>query len=361
MYRVLIVDDDMAVRYMLKRFKGWELYGFVLVDEACDGRDALNKINANHFDMVISDIKMPGMDGIEFLNELRSSGNDICVLFLSTHSDFSYAKQGIRLGVFDYLTKPFSDESLSEALYRVRGYLEEKNQQKGSLRDDKSILENSQAYYSRNDEKKLVSVILSGSSEAINVGGTIFEKIAVFAGGDIEKLAILVENTLLELDEGIYNVIPWIKNLESRFLTEIFQGKDLIALKEQFIGHIINWVRLIAKYELHQSDSLTRKICEFVINHIEDDIKMETIANELYVSRDYIGKLFKQKAGYNLSEYITKVKMEHAKYLIIIGGYKNYEISEKLGYKKTDYFSQLFKSYIGCTPTEYRKTMRYSK
>jgi len=56
-----------------------------------------------------------------------------------------------------------------------------------------------------------------------------------------------------------------------------------------------------------------------------------------------------------LSEYITKVKMEHAKYLISKGEYKNYEISEILGYKKADYFSQVFKSYVGCTPSEYRK------
>lgn len=359
MYRVLVVDDDMAVRYMFKRFKGWDLYGFTLADEAGDGREALKKLDTDNFDMVISDIKMPGMDGIEFLNELRSRGNDICVLFLSTHSDFSYAKQGIRLGVFDYLTKPFNNESLSEALERVKVYLEGKNGQKDSIGDNKSVLENNRVYYFRNDEKKLVSDILAGSLDAVNTGGIIFEKIAVFTDGDTGKLAILVENTLLEIDQSIYKVIPWIKNLERRFSDEIFEGKDDSRLKKQFLEHISNWVRLIAKYELHQSDSLIRKICEFVINHIEEDIKMETIANELYVSRDYIGKLFKQKAGYHLSEYITKVKMEHAKYLISEGGYKNYEISEKLGYKKSDYFSQLFKSYTGYTPTEYRKIIKW--
>lgn len=350
MYRVLVVDDDVAVRYMLKRFKGWESFGFILADEACDGREALRKLEKNHFDVVISDIKMPGMDGIEFLSELRNSGNDICVLFLSTHSDFSYAKQGIRLGVFDYLTKPFDDESLAEALDRVRVYLEEKNKQK-----DKYILENSKAYYSKNDAKKLVSYIMSGSLEAVNFGQCVFERIVEFTEGDTRKLAILIENFLLEVVEGIYEIMPWIKNIENIPSKEIFEGKDESKLKEQFISYISNWVRLIVKFELHQSDSLMRKICEFVLNHVEEDIKIEAIANELYVSRDYIGKLFKQKAGYNLSEYITKVKMEHAKFLISKGGYKNYEISERLGYKKVDYLSQLFKNYVGCTPSEYRK------
>ncbi|MEN2775520.1 response regulator [Acetivibrio clariflavus] len=355
MYRVLIVDDDVAVRYMLRRYKGWEPLGFVLGGEASDGREALRKLDKDSYDVVISDIKMPGMDGIEFLSELRNNGNDICVLFLSTHSDFSYAKQGIRLGVFDYLTKPFNDETLSEALERVKVYLDEKKKQKAIREYTKNSLKNSQAYYSKNDSKKLVSEIMSGSLSAVNLGEQLFEKITKFTEGDLGKLAILVENILMEVDEGIYNALPWIKNLENRPSNESFDGKDEKELKELFIGHISNWVRLVVKFELHQSDSLMRKICEFVINHVEEDIKIETIANELYVSRDYIGKLFKQKAGYNLSEYITKVKMEHAKYLISKGQYKNYEICERLGYKKADYFSQLFKSYVGCTPSEYRK------
>jgi len=109
------------------------------------------------------------------------------------------------------------------------------------------------------------------------------------------------------------------------------------------------------KFELHQSEQLDAENLRVCNKSCGRGYKIENIANELYVSRDYIGKLFKQKAGYNLSEYITKVKMEHAKYLISKGEYKNYEISEILGYKKADYFSQVFKSYVGCTPSEYRK------
>jgi two-component system response regulator YesN len=355
MYRVLIVDDDKAVRYMLKRFKGWESYGFLLEGEAGDGKEALKKLQTNHFDLVISDIKMPGMDGIEFLNEIRSGGNDICVLFLSTHSDFSYAKQGIRLGVFDYLTKPLNEDALCEALDRAMVYLDGKKFKKDSFEGHNLFLENIQVFYSKNDEKKLVAKILCGSLEATDKGGAIFDKLTVFTGGDAQRLTVLVENILLEIGESINRVFPWIKKVENTIPKEIFEGEDTDQVKKQFLDHISKWVAIITKYELHQSDSLIRKTCEFVINHVEEDIKMETIANELYVSRDYIGKVFKQKAGYHLSEYITKVKMEHAKYLISTGGYKNYEISEKLGYKKPDYFSQLFKSYTGYTPMEYRK------
>jgi len=355
MYRVLIVDDDRAVRYMLKRFKGWNRFGFIPVDEACDGKEALKKLQAGEFDIVISDIKMPGMDGIEFLSELRRMKNDICVLFLSTHSDFSYAKQGIRLGVFDYLTKPLKDEALYEALERVKVYLDGRNMKEGDMDGHSIFLESIQAY-SKNDEKELVSEILSGSLDAVNKGRNICDNLIDFTDGDSARLAILLENIILEIDESINKQFPWIKKVESMMTKYSFKGEENVSLKKHFLDYISSWVRIIAKYELHQSDSLMRKICEYVINHIEEDVKVETIANELYVSRDYIGKVFKQKAGYHLSEYITKVKMEHAKYLIS-KRYKNYEISEKLGYKKSDYFSQLFKCYTGYTPTEYRKNI----
>jgi len=103
-------------------------------------------------------------------------------------------------------------------------------------------------------------------------------------------------------------------------------------------------------------DSLVKKTCEYVINHVEEEIKLEKIAQEVHVRSDYIGKLFKKKTGYNLSDYITKIKMEHAKYLLGTGEFKNYEISDRLGYSTADYFCRLFKNYTGYTPSEYKKS-----
>ena len=83
-------------------------------------------------------------------------------------------------------------------------------------------------------------------------------------------------------------------------------------------------------------------------------ITLKMIAVEVHFSKDYIGKLFKRKTGYNFNEYVTKIKMEHAKHLIRSGAFKNYEVSEKLGYSKPDYFSRLFKKKLQLTPSQYR-------
>ena len=100
--------------------------------------------------------------------------------------------------------------------------------------------------------------------------------------------------------------------------------------------------------------SIVLGICTFVIDNIEKDVRLETVAEALQLSRDYTGRIFKQKTGTNFIEYITRVKMERAKKLLATSQYKNYEVSKKLGYKTPDYFSKLFKKYIGITPVKYR-------
>lgn len=127
MYNILLVDDDRVVRYHLKKMNLWKEYGFIISDEAADGHEALEKIYSSHFDIAFVDIKMPKIDGIEFLRELRENNHDICVVFLSGFSDFSYARQGIVLGAFDYILKPVDESNLSNVLSRAKLYLDEKS------------------------------------------------------------------------------------------------------------------------------------------------------------------------------------------------------------------------------------------
>lgn len=127
MYNVLLVDDDKVVRYYLKKMNLWERYGFTISDEASDGYEALNKVCLSHFDLAFVDIKMPRMNGIEFLKELKKNKSDLCVVFISGYSDFAYTRQGIILGAFDYMLKPVEEEALIDVLSRVNTFLENKN------------------------------------------------------------------------------------------------------------------------------------------------------------------------------------------------------------------------------------------
>ncbi len=357
MYNVLVVDDDRATRYMLKRFKKWDFYGFAVGDEACDGKEALKKLSLSRFDLVITDIKMPGMDGIEFLHELRRIKYEICVIFLSTHSDFEYAKQGIRLGVFDYMTKPVNEAVLGEVLERTKSHLDEYSRQKSKIEKEKSMIEESlDIYYSKSTEKKLASLLMSGDPGLFAEAEKTYSDITGASGNDRFKNGMLLVKLLEKLFEVPSVSYPWLGKIEKVNFDDLKHTLESCGdMKGKFL-ECVNYIRdIVKKYELHQTDSIVKKICEYVLNHVEDEISLEKIAGEVHVRSDYTGKLFKKKTGCNLNDYITKIKMEHAKYLISTGNFKNYEISEKLGYSSPDYFCRLFKSYTGCTPAEYKK------
>jgi len=355
MYDVLIVDDDRTTRYMLKRFKKWESFGFNIFDEACDGNEALRKLSDHHYDLLLTDIKMPGMDGIELLKELNILQWDICVLFLSTHSDFNYAKQGIRWGVFDYMTKPIDEQILAETLRRVKEHLDEKSTSRLGA-ENTAVREALKQLYPRSYVKTITALLLAGSPSVIQETQNILAEMGLTRGNDPMNTSRLLKNIMAEVKQGIYSVFPWLEKIEDNYLaTPEARSESASEITGQFLDFCTRMQTVIRKYELHQTDGVVKRTCNYVIDHVEANITLDLVANEINVSKDYIGKLFKQKTGYNFHEYVTRIKMEHAKYLIRTGEYKNYEISEKLGYKTVDYFSQLFKEYSGCTPRMFRK------
>ncbi len=356
MYKVLIVDDDMAILYMLKRFKKWGECGFAVEGEACDGKEALQKLNEKEYDLIITDIKMPGVDGIEFLQELRSMKIDTVVIFLSTHSDFEYAKQGIRFGVFEYMTKPFEEDALFDILMRAHLYIEQKNLQKSYTKETIQSEKNLIDYYPKNHENLILALILSADSQLENIAIETFIEICTMHDGDITKIRVLSNSLLYNIRNRVDETFPWLNKIEGNTVYPSIQdNRSIESMQKEFYTNVLEMQKKVQKYELNNSDSIIRRICEYVIDNIENEISLELISNQVHLSKDYVGKIFKQKVSCNFNDYVTRIKMEHAKYLLLSGDYKNYEVCEKLGYKKTDYFTSLFKSYTGFTPTEYRK------
>ncbi len=358
MYNTLIVDDDIATLYMLKRFGKWEQSGFSVAGEACDGKEALQKLEERPYDLIITDIKMPGMDGIEFIQELRNRDLDTCIIFLSTHSDFEYAKQGIRFGVFEYMTKPLEEEILLEILQRAKIHIDVINEQKAKLSEQKSkdgIING--AYYPKNHESAILSAVLNGEKQLEDTAEEAFREICTVNDLEAAKIRVLANTLLYNVRSGIDEAFPWLNKIEgSAAYPCIETAGSPEDMQNEFTAQLTAMQEKIQKYQLNHADGIIRKICQCVIDNIEKEISLELISNEVHISRDYVGKLFKQKVLCNLNDYVTRVKMEHAKYLILSGEFKNYEISEKLGYKKADYFSSLFKAYTGYTPMEFKKS-----
>ena len=120
MTKVFLVDDEIVIREGIRTSFPWEKSGYTLVGEAPDGEIALPMIRDTNPDILITDIRMPFMDGMELCRIVRSQMPWIGIIILSGYDEFEYARQGIQLGVREYLLKPITSEELGQALDRVR-------------------------------------------------------------------------------------------------------------------------------------------------------------------------------------------------------------------------------------------------
>ncbi|MCR6109572.1 response regulator transcription factor [Bacillus sp. A301a_S52] len=123
MYNVLIVDDEPIVREGLKTIIPWEHYGFHVTGTAEDGEAALEKYEDVSPDLIISDIRMTGMNGLKFIETIRENDHRVRCLLLSGYADFDYARQAIRHDVAGYLLKPVDEEELIGYLVRIKSEL----------------------------------------------------------------------------------------------------------------------------------------------------------------------------------------------------------------------------------------------
>ncbi|RIX50749.1 DNA-binding response regulator [Paenibacillus nanensis] len=120
MHKVLLVDDEVFVRKGLCNLIEWEELGFVVAGEAENGEDALKQIIDMQPDLVITDIRMPLMDGLELIRRaVEIPGLDPSFILISGYNDFAYAKQAIQFGVLDYILKPIDDAELRSTLQKL--------------------------------------------------------------------------------------------------------------------------------------------------------------------------------------------------------------------------------------------------
>lgn len=120
MLKVLIVEDEELIRKGIVLTVDWAALDCVVVGEAANGLEGLEQVSRCDPDLIITDLKMPQMDGIEMLERLRQAGKDTYVIILTAYDSFSYIQTALRLEAVDYLLKPFHDGDLERAVERVR-------------------------------------------------------------------------------------------------------------------------------------------------------------------------------------------------------------------------------------------------
>lgn len=127
MYKAILVDDEKIVRLALKTIVDWAALGYTVTGSYSSAKTALQEIEDDPPDLIITDIKMPDMDGLQFIQRVRQQNRECEIIVLTNHENFSYAVEAIRLGVMDYVVKTdISPDSLTTLLQKAAERLEEK-------------------------------------------------------------------------------------------------------------------------------------------------------------------------------------------------------------------------------------------
>ena len=130
LYKIMLVDDEEEVRKNIIRKINWADAGFEVIGDAENGKDALEKIEQNEPDVVLTDIRMPYMDGLSMAEVIRQTYPSIKIVIFSGFDEFEYAKKAIKLNVIEYILKPVNVEELTAILKKIKKNLDEEIEQK---------------------------------------------------------------------------------------------------------------------------------------------------------------------------------------------------------------------------------------
>jgi len=121
--KLIIADDERLVRNLIKNIIPYKKYGFELAAEASNGLEALNLCMQHKPEILVTDLRMPGLSGLDLIIKLKESCPDTRVLIISGYSEFEYAKTAMKLGVYDYILKPIDEDEFCEALVGIRNQI----------------------------------------------------------------------------------------------------------------------------------------------------------------------------------------------------------------------------------------------
>lgn len=327
MYRILFVEDDEDIRFLVSRYKIWRQGQYRIAGTASNGREALDQMASAHYDLVITDIRMPVMDGLELCRRIRELGYQTVTILASTYNDFAYAKEGMRQGAVEYIEKPYNEEKLAEALNLAGRFM------RGNLL-----------------EEEIYDSLMSEAQTAQSLAARLVERLRAM----FPEIPLMRRREAAAILQGIYVKLeqqaPWLEMIEP---VDIYIGENIPDDVERVLQEYLG---IIQQYKLREPDTVVQKITAILRHDVCRPHLLDYLSEQMDLSKDYMGKRFRNVAGITISEYCTRLKMEQAKIMLTGTTKKVYEISGELGYATVDYFTGLFKNYTGTTPTVYRNS-----
>lgn len=342
MYKLIIADDEAFIRAGLAYGIDWKSMGFEVVAVLEDGSDVLEFLEEQRADVVLADISMYQVTGLEVANVIREKYPWMKVVLISGYREFEYAREALRCKVYEYLLKPIDDEKLNSIFAQIKSELD-------MLKREELLMENlDKMEYMRILEvaKRIVSAVL-GESEEKWIAYAYLKNILNNTSPENRK--VIVDKILKSLLERIREIAPEIVLDLERKLDQ----NDLVD--------ILSWINNEITIKRNRTggkrggDECMIEACNWIENHLGEEFTYLDVANFVHLSPRQFIRRFQKAVGKIFSDYVFELRMEAAKKLAEDNVVNLEDIGFLVGYRDGKYFKQLFKTYAGCSIKEYRK------
>lgn len=332
---MLLVDDEKIIREGIEAMLPLQKMGISLTNSCANAFDALNSMEDDMPDILITDVKMPKMDGLELIERALKLNPLLQCIVLSGYDEFAFAQKAIKMGVREYLLKPCAKEEMIESLQRLCNEIQKMRKcASGNV----------------NDRAQRVAELSSELAALV----------------PDEKSRRILPHQILSLVQATKEEVLLREAYTHLIAHQESQAERGFAAIQKTYEPGCDWVNCIAQgLTLMQERSgqyrgFVSKMCAYIQAHFGDEnLSLQYLADHVvHMRADYIGREFARDTGMKLSAYLLQVRMERAKALLAGSAEEQriYEVAEEVGLgHNPQYFSLLFRKYTGMTPKEYGK------
>lgn len=336
MYKLLLVDDEDIIREGIRSMVDWQGLGIVVTGSCPNAFAALDSMTDDMPDILMTDVRMPGMNGLELTARAVKLHPQLQTLILSGYGEFEYARQAMRWGVKEYLLKPCARAEMEQALERVCRMVDKQRQRMLELAGERQNHVQAMA--------KRLEALLTGeeNSDALE--------------RQVRELTRTAEDPSI-LREAFVRLVTSAAPASWGFAAI----QEALRLPEQMVPLTVSTLLRLREENKGEMCGFVQKMAAYIERHYSDDaLSLQYLADHVvYMNADYIGREFARCMGEKFSAYLLRTRMEYAKAMMHTdASLRSYEIAERVGLgNNPHYFSQLFRKYTGLTPTEYRSRM----
>ncbi|WP_232238746.1 response regulator [Paenibacillus forsythiae] len=405
---MLITDDEWLIREGLKQTIDWQALGCEIVAEASNGEQSLQAVKEHKPDILLTDIRMPAMNGMQLAEEAQRVHPKLRIIFLTGFDDFTYAQQAVRLKAADFVLKPTNPDELLEVMEKVCLEIKasrESETVEQELREwvsagytlvmEKLLHDQLLGISNPRSLKMLTEIIdnrrLSGEGFRIaliqyedsnywleHLKDELHDRLWDILMGPPVTLGGNLAALLIGADSGADSSRLWSRIQEISGKSQLAVGLSLTHRSLESIGQAHREAAAALHFKrpgsgqksgIHKfgdielwgdqpaaSDAANFKQVEaFIQTRYAEDISLQLLAAQFHVSEAHFSRLFRKATGTTFIDYLTQVRMEKAMELLCSPDSRIYEVSLAVGYQDSRYFSQLFRKATGKTPTEFRK------